>query len=123
MTYNEDYDAQEDARKAAERGATAERAGHPGARSLQDKATIDAGLSHDKVAGMDLGASPLGTDAEAGGSSAGVSAPPPTAGVEGGAARDPNRANAVRPPVPWIWIVLAVLAAVLLGAVLLSSLT
>ena len=123
MTYNEDYDAQEEARKAAERGANAERASYPGARSLQDKATIDAGLSHDKVAGMDLGASPLGTDAEAGGGSAGLSAPPPTAGVEGGAARDPNRANAVRPPVPWIWIVLAVLAAVLLGVVLLTSLT
>ena len=110
MTYNEDYDRQEKAREGAERGAAADPASHPGARSLQDKAAINAGLGHDKVAGVDLAAAPLGADAEAGGSSAeGGRSPAPA--PEGGAARDPNRANAVRPPMPWIWIVVAVLAA------------
>ena len=122
MTYNDDYDRQEAARKDAERGARAEPASHPGARSLQDKAAIDAGLSHDKVAGMDLGAAPMGADAEAGGSSGDVGTRAP-AGVEGGAARDPNRANAVRPPVPWIWIVVAVLAAAAVAFALLLGVT
>ncbi|HEX8568608.1 MAG TPA: hypothetical protein VF699_01605 [Caulobacteraceae bacterium] len=121
MTYNEDYDRQEEARKAAERGAKAEPASHPGARSLQDKAAIDAGLSHDKVAGMDLGAAPMGADAEAGGSTAEVAGRAPA--VEGGAGRDPNRANAVRPPLPWIWIVVAIAAAVGLAFVLLLGVT
>ena len=120
MTYNEDYDRQEKARKDAEGAASAEPASHPGARSLQDKAAINAGYSHDKVAGMDLGAAPMGADAEAGGSTAeggGRAAP----SVEGGASRDPNRANAVRPPVPRIWIVVAVLAAAAVGWLLLSG--
>ena len=120
MTYNDDYDAQEKARKSAEHAASAEPAVHPGARSLQDKAATNAGLGHDKVAGVDLAASPLGTDAEAGGGSAELGVPPP-AGVEGGAARDPNRATAVRPPVPWVWIVVAVVAALVLGWLLLNG--
>ena len=122
MTYNEDYDAQEKARKGAERAAGADPASHPGAQSLQDKAAIDAGLSHDKIAGMDLGAAPMGADAEAGGSRGEVSERAP-AGVEGGAARDPNRASAVRPPVPWIWIVVAVAAAAALAFALLLGVT
>ena len=120
MTYNDDYDRQEDARKAAERAAEAEPASHPGAQSLQDKAAINAGLSHDKVAGMDLGAAPMGADAEAGGATAEVgSAAPP--GPEGGAARDPNRASAVRPPIPWIWILVAIVAALVVGVALLGA--
>jgi cytochrome c-type biogenesis protein CcmH/NrfG len=121
MTYNDDYDRQEDALKAADRAAAGEAAGHPGARSLQDKAAINAGLSHDKVAGVDLATSPLGTDAEAGGGRAEAGRPPPAA--EGSASRDPNRANAVRPPAPWIWIVIGVIAAVAVGAFLLLGLT
>ena len=120
MTYNEDYDRQEDARKAAERGAGADPGSHPGAQSLQDKASINAGFSHDKVAGMDLGAAPMGADAEAGGGTAEVGSAAP-AGVEGGAARDPNRASAVRPRAPWIWIVAAVAAALALAWLLLQG--
>jgi hypothetical protein len=124
MTYT--TDDQPEQAKSSERGATGEPASHPGAASLQDKAAINAGFTGDKVAGLDLAASPLGTDDEAGGTSAAMeptAAHAPMAQPSGTAARDPNRANAVKPPVPWLWIVVAVLAALVLGWVLLSALT
>ena len=123
MSYTSDHNSED--RKSAERGASGEGATHPGAQSLQDKAAINAGYSGDKVAGLDLGASSLGTDDEAGGS---VAAMEPTASFSPAAkpdnptARDPNRANAVPPRAPWLWIVVAVIAALGLGFVLLNAL-
>ena len=114
MTYSTD-DQPEQAR-ASERGADGQPAPHPGAAALQDKAAINAGFTGDKVAGLDLAASPLGTDDEAGaGRTAASPARAQTAALEGAAARDPNRANAVRPPVPWLWVVVAVVAAAVLA--------
>ena len=117
-------DDQPEQARSAERGAAGEPAAHPGAQALQDRAATDAGLTGDKVAGLDLAASPLGTDDEAGSGPA----PPapataaPAATAHGAAARDPNRANAVKPPVPWLWIAVAVVAALVLGWVLLGAL-
>jgi len=124
MSYTSDHDSAD--RKSAERGAAGDPDGHPGAASLQRKASIDAGLTGDKVAGMDLAASPLGTDDEAGGGSAasdpsGVKARP--GGSKNTAARDPNRANAAPPGAPWIWVAAAVAAAAALGFALLLALT
>jgi len=124
MSYTSDHNDED--RKSAERGATNQPADHPGSASLQDKAAINSGLTGDKVAGMDLGASPLGTDDEAGGSSAAVeptAAHAPVAVPKSTAARDPNRANAVKPRGTWLWIVAALAAALVLGWVLLSALT
>ena len=112
MTHSPDQPEQS---RAPERGANGRPAPHPGAAALQDQAAINAGFTGDKVAGLDLAASPLGTDDEAGGGTAATPARTPTGAVEGGAARDPNRANAVRPPVPWLWVVVAVAAAVVLA--------
>ena len=121
MTYTTD-DQPEQAR-ASERGVNGEPAAHPGAATLQDKAAINAGFTGDKVAGLDLAASPLGTDDEAGAAGratprAAVSAATP----EGSAARDPNRANAVKPPVPWLWVGVAGVAAAVLAWVLYAAL-
>ena len=123
MTYTTD-DQPEQAR-ASEQGASGEPADHPGAASLQDKAAINAGLTGDKVAGLDLAASPLGTDDEAGATSTTPAAPTaaPTPTAEGGAARDPNRANAVKPTLPWLWVVVALAAALGLGWILYGALT
>ena len=124
MSYTSDHDSED--RKAAERGATGEPAPHPGSASLQDKAAINAGLTGDKVAGLDLAASPLGTDDEAGATSTGVEPGATRAsscGPEGSAARDPNRANAVKPPLPWLWVVVAAMAALALGWVLYGELS
>jgi hypothetical protein len=123
MSYTNDHNSED--RKSAERGASGEPASHPGAQSLQDKAAINAGYSGDKIAGLDLGASPLGTDDEASGLSPTVeptAAHAPMNKPHGAVARDPNRANAVPPKAPWLWIVLAVVAALVLGFVLLSAL-
>jgi hypothetical protein len=120
MTYNDDYDAQAKAVRRAEHAAGAETASHPGAQALQEKAATNAGFSHDKVAGVDLGASPLGTDAEAGGGAAAAGASAPTA-ASAGVSRDPNRANAIRPPAPWMWVIIAVLAAAVLAATLIMT--
>ena len=123
MSYTSDHDSED--RKSAARGATGEPATSAGARSMQDKAAINAGFTGDKVAGLDLGASPLGTDDEAGGLSPTVeptAAHAPMAKPSNAAARDPNRANAVPPKAPWLWIVLAVVAALVLGFVLLYAL-
>jgi len=123
MTYT--TDDQPEQAKASERGARGEPAAHPGSASLQDKAAINAGFSRDKVAGLDLGASPLGTDDEAGATSTVVeptASRSPAAKPEGAAARDPDRANAVKPPAPWLWILAAVAAALVLGYALLAAL-
>ena len=93
-----------------------------GAASLQEKAAINAGLSHDKIAqaGGDMGAAPMGADAEAGGGRAEMSASaPPVGGV---LSRDPDRANAVKPRAPWAWLLLALIAAVVLGYALSAAL-
>ena len=94
----------------------------PGSAALQDKAAINAGHSHDKIAqeGHDMGAAPLGADAEAGGARTEAAAVPPPAG--GAYSRDPNRANAVKPRAPWLWLLLALVAAVVLGWVLFNAL-
>jgi hypothetical protein len=121
MTYT--TDDQPEQAKASERGAGGSTAAHPGSASLQDKAAINAGLTGDKVAGLDLAASPLGTDDEAGGGTPTPAAPVArTAAPEGSAARDPNRANAVRPPLPWLWVVAAIVAALALGYFLFTAL-
>ena len=92
-----------------------------GAASLQEKAAINAGLSHDKIAqaGGDMGAAPMGADAEAGGGRAETSASAPAGGA---LSRDPDRANAVKPRAPWAWLLLALIAAVVLGYALSSAL-
>jgi len=119
MSYTSDDQSEQ--RRAAERGAAGP-GGHPGAVTLQDKAAINAGLTGDKVAGLDLAASPLGTDDEAGGGAPTAAGPAAAATPEGAAARDPNRANAVRPPVPWVWVVVAVAAALGLAWALYAAL-
>ena len=96
-------------------------AANTGAASLRDKAAINAGHSHDKVAqaGADMGAVPLGADEEAGGAPAAAAAPAPAGGAY---SRDPNRANAVKPRAPWAWLLLALVAALVLGYVLYGAL-
>ena len=124
MSYTSDHNAED--RRSAERGATGEPADHPGAASLQDKAAINSGYTRDKIAGLDLGASPLGTDDEAGGSSAAMEPTAATPSMEkpkDTAARDPNRANAVPPRASWLWILAAIVAALVLGFALLTALT
>jgi hypothetical protein len=95
-----------------------------GATMAQLKADIDSGLTGDKVAGFDPGASPLGTDDEA----AGVSPPPEVVALERvleRAQRPSATANAATPelapdghlgPQRGLW--LAVLAGVAAGAML-----
>lgn len=115
--------------KTADEGALGERTAHPGSAALQEKAAIDAGLTGDKVAHNDIATSPLGTDDEAGGGEpAPVQFPAPSktatkAAPSGGAARDPNRSNERSPPAGWLWIVVALVAALVLGAVLFAVLT
>jgi hypothetical protein len=94
----------------------------PGAASLHEKQAINTGRSHDKVAqdGGDMGAAPLGTDEEAGGAPAAAAGAPSPAG--GAYARDPDRANAVKPRAPWAWLLLALIAAVVLGYILYGAL-
>jgi hypothetical protein len=109
--------------KDADEGALGRRSDHPGSAALQEKAAIDAGLTGDKVAHNDIATSPLGTDDEAGGGApAPVQFPPPGQSKDN-AARDPNRSNERSPPAGWLWIVAAVLAAAVLGGVLLTLLT
>jgi hypothetical protein len=93
-----------------------------GATSLQEKAAINAGRSHDKIAqeGGDMGAAPLGADSEAGGARAETAVSPAPGG--GTYSRDPNRANAVKPRAPWLWLLLAVVAALVLGWILYGAL-
>ena len=99
-------------------------AANPGAASLRDKAAINAGHSHDKIAqdGADMGASPLGTDDEAGGAPAERASAASAAPAGGDYSRDPNRANAVKPRAPWAWLLLALVAALVLGYVLYGAL-
>lgn len=109
--------------KDADEGALGERTDHPGSAALQEKAGIDAGLTGDKVAHNDLATSPLGTDDEAGGGAPQpVQFPAKEPAAVHTAARDPNRANERTPPMPWIWVVVAVLLAALLGVALWGAL-
>jgi hypothetical protein len=102
----------------AGRGPTA----HPGAAAQQDWGAVSAGMTGDRVAHRDVWSAQAGTDDEAGGGVAGQGlTPEPTTGPNEHA-RDPNRANERVPPAPWIWVVLAVVAAIGLGGWLLSTL-
>ena len=108
-----------DAHKDIDHGS----ATHPGSAAMQEKAGIDAGLTGDKVAHNDIATSPLGTDDEAGGGAPQpVQAPKPEAAAHS-QARDPNFANERSPRAAWIWIAVALLAAVVLGVALLGALS
>ena len=110
--------------KDADLGALGERTSHTGSAALQEKAAIDAGLTGDKVAHNDIATSPLGTDDEAGGG-----APQPVQFPAGEpahvhtSARDPNKANERTPPLPWIWVLVALLLAALIGVALWGALS
>lgn len=108
--------------KHTDEGARGTRAAHPGSAVLQEKAAIDAGLTGDKVAHNDVAASPLGTDDEAGGGQAGTDRPATRTPAAKPSARDPNYANERPPRAPWVWIVVAVGAALALAAALLGAL-
>ena len=98
------------------------RAAHPGSAGQQDMARINSGLTGDKVAHNDISTVSLPTDDEAGGGSPGAGLTPEPPSAAGTVARDPNRANERVPPAPWIWVVVAVVAAIALGWILLSAL-
>lgn len=101
----------------AGRGPTA----HPGAAAQQDWGAVSAGLTGDRVGHRDVWSAQAGTDDEAGGGVAGAGLTPEPAG-SAEHARDSNRANERVPPAPWIWVVLALVAAVALGGWLLTAL-
>jgi hypothetical protein len=110
--------------KDADRGALGERTAHPGSAALQEKAAIDAGLTGDKIAHNDITTNPLGTDDEAGGGRPQPVEFPARTPLEGKSnARDPNRANELSPPVPWIWLLVALLVAGLIGVALWGALS
>ena len=94
---------------------------NPGSAAARERAATDSGLTGDKVAGSDPAAAPLGTDAEASGHAAEADGPRAATADGDTAARDPNRSNAARPKAPWLWIVLAVVAAAVLAVVLASG--
>ena len=109
--------------KTADGGSGIDPASSPGAQAQQEKAAIDAGLTGDKIAHNDIATSPLGTDDEAGGGAPQPvqvqQAPKPTENT----ARDPDRSNesALKFP-PWLWVIVALAAAAVLGFVLLGAL-
>jgi len=97
-------------------------AAHPGSAGQQDMARINAGGTGDKVAHNDISTVSLPTDDEAGGGSSGAGMTPEPPAPAGNAAQDPNRSNESVPRAPWVWVLLAVVAAVALGGVLLGVL-
>lgn len=103
-------------------GAGRGQAAHPGSAGQQEMQRINSGLTGDKVAHTDISAVSLPTDDEAGGGAPGAAMTPQPPAPANNAARDPNRSNERVPPAPWIWVVLAVVAAVALGWLLLSAL-
>ncbi len=107
-------------RKDADTGAMGERTAHPGSAAMQERSAIDSGLTNDKVAHTDLATSPLGTDDEAGGGTAGTDKPEPQ--LTNSQARDPNYANERAPRAGWVWVIIAVVAALVLGAALVTTL-
>lgn len=110
--------------KDADEGALGQRTAHPGSAAQQEKAAIDAGLTGDKVAHNDIATSPLGTDDEAGGGRPQpVQFPTADPATVPTAARDPNRANERTPPMPWIWVVVALIVAALIGMALWGALS
>lgn len=97
------------------------RAAHPGSAAQQEWGAMNAGLTGDKVAHRDISSAPMATDDEAGGGVSGAGMTPQPRGPAEHA-RDPNRANERVPPAPWLWIVVALVAAVVLGVVLIGAL-
>ena len=95
---------------------------HPGARGQQDWGAISAGMTGDRIAHRDVWSAQAGTDDEAGGGVAGQGVTPEPIRT-GGQSQDPNFANELAPRASWLWIAVALVAAVLLGAFLLGALS